>query len=177
MSEAHAVGRKSESSNTRSNHLNGSSRTCRPTMLRPNERCQRRIRRRANGFVQTPGRTNCHATKAGLGLLAHVLVAEFADHLPLYCQSLIYARKGVDLDRRCWRVGLAPPAHCSARLSRRSANTYWQRPNCTLTTLPCVCSSPAGARPGPDGCEATAGRRKTWGTRFSRALALVCRRF
>ncbi len=36
---------------------------------------------------------------AGPGLLAHVLVAKFADHLPLYRQSVIYAREGVDLDR------------------------------------------------------------------------------
>jgi transposase len=36
---------------------------------------------------------------AGLGLLAHILVAKFADHLPLYRQSVIYAREGVDLDR------------------------------------------------------------------------------
>jgi transposase len=30
---------------------------------------------------------------------AHVLVAKYADHLPLYRQSEIYAREGVDLDR------------------------------------------------------------------------------
>ena len=36
---------------------------------------------------------------AGPGLLAHVLVAKFADHLPLYRQSAIYAREGVNLDR------------------------------------------------------------------------------
>jgi transposase len=36
---------------------------------------------------------------AGPGLLAHVLVAKVADHLPLYRQSVIYAREGVDLDR------------------------------------------------------------------------------
>lgn len=36
---------------------------------------------------------------AGPGLLAHILVAKFADHLPLYRQSVIYARDGVDLDR------------------------------------------------------------------------------
>jgi len=35
----------------------------------------------------------------GPGLLAHVLVAKYADHLPLYRQSEIYAREGVDLDR------------------------------------------------------------------------------
>ncbi len=36
---------------------------------------------------------------AGPGLLAHVLTAKFADHLPLYRQSQMYAREGVDLDR------------------------------------------------------------------------------
>ena len=36
---------------------------------------------------------------AGPGLLAHVLVAKYADHLPLYRQAEIYAREGIDLDR------------------------------------------------------------------------------
>lgn len=36
---------------------------------------------------------------AGPGLLAHVLVSKYADHLPLYRQSEIYAREGVELDR------------------------------------------------------------------------------
>jgi transposase len=36
---------------------------------------------------------------AGPGLLAHVLVSKYADHLPLYRQSEIYARSGVDLSR------------------------------------------------------------------------------
>src|ERR1700683_2959598 len=35
----------------------------------------------------------------GPGLLAHVLVSKYADHQPLYRQSQIYAREGVDLDR------------------------------------------------------------------------------
>ena len=37
--------------------------------------------------------------RPGPGLLAHVLVAKYADHLPLYRQSGIYAREGVDLER------------------------------------------------------------------------------
>ncbi len=37
--------------------------------------------------------------RPGPGLLAHVLVSKYADHLPLYRQSGIYARAGVDLDR------------------------------------------------------------------------------
>lgn len=36
---------------------------------------------------------------AGPGLLAHVMVSKFADHLPLYRQSAIYAREGMDLSR------------------------------------------------------------------------------
>ncbi len=36
---------------------------------------------------------------AGPGLLAHVLVSKYCDHLPLYRQSQIYAREGIELDR------------------------------------------------------------------------------
>jgi transposase len=36
---------------------------------------------------------------AGPGLLAHVLVSKYADHLPLYRQSEIYEREGVELER------------------------------------------------------------------------------
>ena len=37
--------------------------------------------------------------KPGPGLLAHVLVTKYADHLPLYRQQEIYAREGIDLER------------------------------------------------------------------------------
>jgi transposase len=36
---------------------------------------------------------------AGPGLLAHVLVSKYCDHLPLHRQTQIYAREGVELDR------------------------------------------------------------------------------
>jgi transposase len=36
---------------------------------------------------------------AGPNLLAHVLVSKFGDHQPLYRQSEIFAREGIDLDR------------------------------------------------------------------------------
>ena len=36
---------------------------------------------------------------AGPGFLAHIGIAKFCDHLPLYRQSEIYARDGVDIDR------------------------------------------------------------------------------
>ncbi|KZK85821.1 Transposase IS66 family protein [Pseudovibrio sp. W64] len=37
--------------------------------------------------------------RPGPGLLAHVLVSKFCDHLPLYRQSQIFGREGIDLDR------------------------------------------------------------------------------
>ena len=36
---------------------------------------------------------------AGPALLAHVMVSKFCDHAPLYRQSRIYAREGVEIDR------------------------------------------------------------------------------
>jgi transposase len=36
---------------------------------------------------------------AGPGLLAHILVSKYADHLPLYRQCEMYAREGVELER------------------------------------------------------------------------------
>lgn len=36
---------------------------------------------------------------AGAGLLAHVAVSKYLDHQPLYRQSEIYSRQGLDLDR------------------------------------------------------------------------------
>ena len=59
---------------------------------------------------------------AGPGLLAHVLISKYADHLPLYRQSQIYAREGIDLDRSTladWVGGasalLAPLVECLAK--------------------------------------------------------------
>ena len=39
------------------------------------------------------------AALAGPGLLAHVLVAKYCDHQPLYRQTEMYAREGVELER------------------------------------------------------------------------------
>jgi transposase len=51
-------------------------------------------------IVQTPAPSRpIDRGLAGPGLLAHVLVAKYADHQPLYRQSEIYAREGIDLDR------------------------------------------------------------------------------
>ena len=37
--------------------------------------------------------------QAGPGLLAHIAIGKYCDHVPLYRQAEIYARDGVDLDR------------------------------------------------------------------------------
>lgn len=51
-------------------------------------------------FVQSPLPSRpIERGRPGAGLLAHILVSKYADHLPLYRQSQIYAREGLDLDR------------------------------------------------------------------------------
>lgn len=51
-------------------------------------------------IVQAPAPTRpIERGMAGPGLLAHVLVGKYGDHLPLYRQAEIYAREGVDLHR------------------------------------------------------------------------------
>jgi len=51
-------------------------------------------------IVQTPAPSRpIERGLAGPGLLAHVLVAKYCDHQPLYRQSEMYAREGVDLER------------------------------------------------------------------------------
>jgi transposase len=53
---------------------------------------------------------------AGPGLLAHVLVSKYADHLPLYRQSEIYARVGIELDRSTLADWVGASSHLLAPL-------------------------------------------------------------
>ena len=63
--------------------------------IRPRMAC-----RRCEAISQAPMPSRpIERGRPGPGLLAHVLVSKYADHLPLYRQSQIYAREGVDLDR------------------------------------------------------------------------------
>jgi len=54
---------------------------------------------------------------AGPGLLASVIVNKYADHLPLYRQSQIMAREGIDIDRSTLAGWLGRSAHLLERLS------------------------------------------------------------
>ena len=67
--------------------------------------------------------------KPGPGLLAHVLVSKYADHLPLYRQAEIYAREGAGLERSTladWvgrSTALLDPLVAALRKSVLSSNT------------------------------------------------------
>jgi hypothetical protein len=55
---------------------------------------------KSDRIVQAPAPSRpIERSIAGPGLLAHVLVSKYSDHLPLYRQSEIYAREGVEIDR------------------------------------------------------------------------------
>jgi transposase len=63
--------------------------------VRPKLSCQR-----CKQIVQAPAASRPIARGlAGPGLLAHVLVSKYADHLPLYRQCEIYERQGIELER------------------------------------------------------------------------------
>src|SRR5579875_3016616 len=90
---------------------------------------------------------------AGPGLLAHVLVSKYADHLPLYRQAEIYAREGVDLERSTladW-VGatseLLNPLHEALRQYVMSAPA-----NCTRMTHPFRCWRQVRVEPSKGAC-------------------------
>lgn len=72
-----------------------------PARLRVIRICRPRYGCRACGTIhQAPAPERPIAKGlASPGLLAHVLVAKYGDHLPLYRQSQIFARHGVELDR------------------------------------------------------------------------------
>jgi transposase len=54
----------------------------------------------AERIVQTPAVSRpIERNLPGPGLLAHMLVAKYANHVPLYRQSVIDAREGVELER------------------------------------------------------------------------------
>lgn len=62
-------------------------------IARPKKSC-----RRCERMVQMPAPSRpIPSSMAGAGLLAHILVSKFDDHLPLYRQNEIFARMGADI--------------------------------------------------------------------------------
>src|SRR5512135_866021 len=94
--------------------------------------------------------------RPGPGLLGHVLVSKYCDHLPLYRQAQIYAREGVDLDRATMAdLKSARRPGCCARSSTRSPPTSWPPTSCTPMIRRSRCSTPVAAAPKPAGCGST----------------------
>ena len=83
---------------------------------------------------------------AGPGLLAHVLTSKFCDHLPLYRQSEIYAREGVELDRSTLAKWVGKPTSCWSRWSKHFAAMSCPRTSCMAMTRRFRCWLPATAR-------------------------------
>ena len=61
--------------------------------------------------------------RAGAGLLAHIIVSKYDDHLPLYRQAEIYAREGVELESST--PAFARAGSCRAGSVRRPRR--WRR--------------------------------------------------
>lgn len=58
----------------------------------------------------------------GPGLLAHMVVSKYRDHQPLYRQSQIYARSGVELDRSTLAEWVGTLSHLIAPLTDALGN-------------------------------------------------------
>ena len=59
----------------------------------------RTLERRCEAITQAPASLPIERGLFGPGLLAHLLVSKFDDHLPLYRQAEIFARSGMELSR------------------------------------------------------------------------------
>jgi len=73
--------------------------------------------------------------RPGPGLMAHVAVAKFADHIPLHRQAGMHA-KGSSSTARPWPTGSARRCSCSRRWPRRSLGMFLTAPFCTPTIPP-----------------------------------------
>ena len=87
--------------------------------------------------------------QAGPGLLAHMLVAKFCDHLPLYRQAEITPATASTSTAPRSPIGLARSLGLCSRLPNESALTLWQAASSMPTTRPCRFLLPATARPRP----------------------------
>jgi transposase len=94
----------------------------------------------AQGVTQAPA--PAHLIEGGLpteALIAHVLVAKYADHMPMYRQSQAFARQGLDLDRgtlASWAgvagFHLAPVVDLLAGTIRQSGKLFMDETRCPV---------------------------------------------
>jgi transposase len=79
------------------------------------------------GILQAPAPP--HLVEGGLpteALMAHVAVAKFCDHLPLYRQSQIFARSGIDLDRSTLASWCGVTSHHLVSVRGRGVISWWR---------------------------------------------------
>jgi len=89
--------------------------------------------------VQAPAPIKAIARgKASFATLAHVVVAKFDHHLPLYRQAEMMAAQGLDIDRR-WQAGQHRPHICSTRSSVASEKKGSRQARSMSMTRPCRC--------------------------------------
>jgi len=102
------------------------------------------------GVVEAPAPPQAlEKSLAGEGLLAHVMVSKYVDHLPLYRLERIFLRQGVDLSRTTlcgWVADVATALGPIGDELRRqvSAATYLQTDDTPVTIL----EQPGGSRKG-----------------------------
>jgi transposase len=77
--------------------------------------------------------------RPGPGLVSHVVVSKYADHLPLHRQAVIYGRHGVELDRATLADWVGMRRSCWRRSPKQSGAMSAPGRRCTLTTRRCRC--------------------------------------
>jgi transposase len=76
------------------------------------------------------------------GLFAHVMVAKFADHLPLYPQEKIFGRAGLTSPARHWRDGWGRPVYSFSRWWMPCEKRFWRNESSMPTKRRYGCSHP-----------------------------------
>jgi transposase len=107
-------------------------------------------------FVQAPLPSRpIERGRPGPGLLAHVLVSKYGDHLPLYRQSRIHVRDGLDLDRSTLADWVGRSTALLEPLAAAIGRTRWAAGRSLRTTRRWPCSPLARGGPPRRGCGST----------------------
>ena len=108
---------------------------------------------------------------ASPAVLAHVLIAKYCNHLPLYRQSRIFARQG-RRDRPLDPGELGGQRLLARAAAPASPPMCLDQPSRLPTTRRSRCSIPAAAAPRPAGCGSMRARRSTQARTVGRRLLL-----
>ena len=90
--------------------------------------------------------------RPGPGLVANVVVGKYLDGLPLYRQSAILAREGIEIERATLADWVGHVAWWVTPLAALIGAQSWRRRSSTPTTRRSRCWRRATARPGPGDC-------------------------